>query len=471
MTIRTRLAVAFVLVSGVVSGALAVGSYLLVAHERESESVSSALQQVRANLAIVPTAATRDGLMASYSAIGGFSTAGVYRNTRFSSSPFVPGVAQAPAGLAAGRSPTWGRTTIAGIPYLVVAVRDEHGPGGAPISLFFFFSEQQLQGDLDQLRYVLAGGWLAAILLAGMAGVAAARRTLRPVGRAGDTARAIAEGALDARIRARGRDEFGRFAVTFNEMADALQTKIDDLDVARARERRFTADVAHELRTPLTALVGEAELLLAEADSMGDEGRRLAGLLAGDVSRLRRLVGDLIEVSQLDAATEPLRIEQIDLEPMLAGMIRAHGWSDRVRVDGGLTISTDRRRIERIVANLVGNAVEHTAGPVAVRLEREGDAASVCVDDGGPGIPPEHLPHVFERFYKADSARSGGGSGLGLAIASEHAAALGGAIEVHSLPETGSRFTLRLPVAEPLHDGCRLAAEPLDTGIHVESPV
>jgi len=468
MTIRTRLVVAFVLVSGVVSGALAAGSYALVAHEREAESVSAALQQARANVAIVRTASTRDGLLASYAAIGGFSTAGVYDGTRFSSSPFVPGVAQVPSGLSSGAAPAWARTTIGGIPYLVVAVRDAQGPAGHPISLYFFFTETQLQGDLDQLRNVLAGGWLAAIVLAGIAGVIAARRTLRPVGQAGEAARSIAEGALDTRIAARGRDEFGRFAVTFNGMADALEAKIAALDAARTRERRFTADVAHELRTPLTALVGEAELLLAEADSMGPEGRRLAGLLAGDVARLRRLVGDLIEVSQLDAAAEPLRLEQVDVAAMLAGMVRANRWSSRVTIEGEITAVTDSRRLERIMANLVGNAFEHTAGAITVRLEYDGDEAVIAVEDLGVGISPEHVSHVFERFYKADQARSGGGSGLGLAIAAEHAKALGGRIDVRSSPGSGSCFRLRFPVAEPLQNGDTIAAEGFDTDVHVE---
>ena len=470
MTIRRRLAVAFVLVAGLLTGALALGSFLLVQQERQSESVSAALRQARANLAVADRAGTRADLLASYAVIGGFSTAGVLHGTAFSSSPFVPGVAQVPAGLVAGRVPAWRRATIGGVPYLVVAARTT-GPGGAPIALDFFFDESQLQGDLDQLRNVLAGGWLVAVLVAGLAGSLAARRTLRPVALAGEAARAMAAGALDTRIAARGRDEFARFAAAFNDMAGALSEQIEALEQARVRERRFTADVAHELRTPLTALVGEAELLVAAGDAMGDEGRRLAAMLGADVQRLRRLVGDLLEVSRLDAAAEPLRIERLDVAGLVAGMVRAHDWNGRVVVAGALEIDSDARRLERILTNLIGNAVEHTRGPVRVELERLDGEAVVTVSDRGEGIRDDSLPHLFERFWKADSARSGGGSGLGLAIALEHATALGGRIEVDSQPGHGTRFVLHLPVAESLPDGGPGVAERADTGLHANDPV
>jgi two-component system sensor histidine kinase MtrB len=178
---------------------------------------------------------------------------------------------------------------------------------------------------------------------------------------------------------------------------------------------------------------------------MPDQTRRPAELLIEDVGRLRRLVEDLMEISRLDAGAEAVQPEAVDLAAAVAAVVRARGWDGRVRLDAEKTIvTTDPRRLERIVANLVGNGLEHGGDEVAVRVGRDGEHAFVEVADQGPGIPAEHLPHLFERFYKADPARSSPGSGLGLAIAQENARLLGGTIEVHSEPGKGTRFTLRL---------------------------
>jgi two-component system sensor histidine kinase MtrB len=246
-------------------------------------------------------------------------------------------------------------------------------------------------------------------------------------------------------------DEFGAWAQAFNEMAAALEAKISALSAAQARERRFTADVAHELRTPLTALVGEASLLQSHLDAMPPDVRRPAELLIADVGRLRRLVEDLMEISRFDAGRESVQAETVDLASLAAATIRSRGWTDRVRLDADeVVVVSDPRRLERIVANLVGNALEHGGRGVSARVGRDAVSFFVEVVDRGPGIAPEHLPHLFERFYKADAARSGEGTGLGLAIAQENARLLGGEISVESEPGTGSSFTLRLPVSKPL---------------------
>src|SRR5204863_2481173 len=193
-------------------------------------------------------------------------------------------------------------------------------------------------------------------LVAGLVGRLLARRTLEPVARASEAARSLAEGLLATRLPAGGEDEFGAWAVSFNEMADALESKISALSAAQARERRFTSDVAHELRTPLTALVGEASLLSEHLDRMPDQSRRPAELLIADVGRLRRLVEDLMEISRLDAGAESVHAEPIDVASVTAAILRARGWSERVSLDGEETeVTTDPRRLERIVANLVGN--------------------------------------------------------------------------------------------------------------------
>jgi two-component system sensor histidine kinase MtrB len=230
-------------------------------------------------------------------------------------------------------------------------------------------------------------------------------------------------------------------------MAEALQGKIAALSAAQERERRFTSNVAHELRTPLTALVGEAALLAEHLDGMPAEARRPAELLVADVARLRRLVDDLLEISRLDAGVETVRAEPFDLGALVRSCLRARGWEGRVRVeDGAAPVVSDPRRAERVVANLVENALAHGGGDVTVRVAADGDTATVDVIDRGPGIPPDELPRLFERFAKGDPARSGPGTGLGLAIARENARLLGGDVEAASEPGAGSRFTLRLPV-------------------------
>ena len=429
---------------GLSAAALAAGSYYAVRHTLLADSVRSGERQARRNLAIAPVYLSQgtDQLFAAYGrGAAGFLTVGIRRGRPFSSS-LGASVREVPAGLRrlVGRGDLgYERTSLAGDNYLVVG-----GPVGRDTELYFFFPENDLRHELAVLRNILAGGVGILVLLAGFAGALLARQTLRPVGRASDAARSLAEGLLETRLPVEGRDEFGSWAQSFNEMAAVLETKIADLSAAQARERRFTADVAHELRTPLTALVGEASLLAEHLDSMPPESRRPAELLVADVGRLRRLVEDLMEISRFDAGQESVHAESVDLGALTAATVRARGWEERVRLEADeVELTSDPRRLERIVANLVGNAVEHGDNDVAVRVGSDG-GAFVEVADQGPGIPREHLAHLFERFYKADPARSGGGTGLGLAIAQENARLLGGRIEVWSEPGEGTCFILRL---------------------------
>ena len=237
----------------------------------------------------------------------------------------------------------------------------------------------------------------------------------------------------------------------------AFQARIAAMATARERERRFTADVAHELRTPLAALVAEAGLLREHLDDMPEGSRRPAELLVGDVARLRRLVDDLMEISRLDSGREPVEPRRVDLGDLVRGVVEARGWDREVVVEGPgggseeerLVLLTDPRRVERVVANLVGNAIEHGGRGVRVHVGRDERGAVVEVTDQGPGISREALPRLFERFAKGDPSRSAGGSGLGLAIAMENARLVGARLEASSEPERGARFTLRLPERLP----------------------
>src|SRR5712691_10577740 len=444
--LRRRLVVAFVLVATISAGALAVASYLLVREARLDGSLTTSAAEAREDLNLAATI--------TYQAAGDFVRAYEQRGTHavliFPDGGRVASDAQVNPPLpAALRSLVrqgqlgYQRMDVAGLPYLVLAGRV---PGSAA-QLYLFFSEQSIQHNLAQLRNTLAAAWLGVLLLAALVGRALARRTLGPVARASEAARLIAGGRLDTRLPAGAADEFGAWAAAFNDMADALEAKIAALSAAQARELRFTANVAHELRTPLTALVAEASLLSGQVSKLPDPARRPVELLIADVSRLRTLVDELMEISRLDAGSEPVLQRLVDVQAVVAALISARGWQDRAAVDGGpLTLTTDPRRVERILANLVGNAVEPSGRDVVVRTGTDGADGCVEVADAGPGIPPEHLGHVFERFYKADSARASGGSGLGLAIARENARLLGGNISVSSDVRRGSVFRLVLPL-------------------------
>jgi two-component system sensor histidine kinase MtrB len=441
--LRRRLTIAFVLAVGASAAALAAGSYFVVRHNLLADSVKSASKQSRRNLQLAPTYLpdNPNKLLAAYRGMGGFDTVGVDEGQPFQSG-FGATLKQVPAGLrrlVKQGQLGYQRETVTGKHYVVVG-----GPAGGA-ELYFFFSEQGLRHELALLRNILLAGGGLLVLLAALAGAVLARQTLRPVARASAAASSLAEGLLETRLPVEGQDEFGAWARAFNEMAAALETKISALSAAQARERRFTADVAHELRTPLTALVGEASLLGEHLDRLPPQSRRPAELLIADVGRLRKLVEELMEISRLDAGAESVHAEPVDLVAVTAAILGRRGWDGRVRLDGEETVvTTDPRRLERIVANLVGNALEHGGDGVVVRVGRNGSHAFVEVADKGPGIPSEHLPHLFDRFYKADPSRSGPGSGLGLAIAQENARLLGGEIQVWSEPGKGSRFTLRL---------------------------
>jgi signal transduction histidine kinase len=451
--LRRRLAVTFALVAAIGTGALALGTYVVVRSSRLDDSKNSSLAQARTNLVLAGTvlrgsSAPQDvaDLLDFYASRPGFETVALAGGAAFGSRSAR---AQIPAGvqrLVRMDELAFERVRIADTPYLVAGGR----PPASQAELYFFFSEEALSHDLAQLRTILLAGWGIVVAVAGAAGVLVARRVLRPVGQASAAAHALAEGLLETRLPVEADDEFGAWAASFNEMADALEEKIGALSEAQARERRFTADVAHELRTPVTALAGEASLLAEHLERMPPEAKRPAKLLVEDVSRLRRLVEELMEISRLDAGREDVRTETVDLRSLASGVVRSRAWDTRVALDAEPTVVlTDPRRAERILSNLIENAVGHGGREVCVRIRRNETHALVEVRDRGSGIAPEHLAHVFERFYKADPARAGGGSGLGLAIALENARLLGGEIDVSSELGLGSSFTLRLPVAKP----------------------
>ena len=286
MTLRRRLTLVLALAVGLSGIALAAGSYFLVRHNLLSDSVDSSIVQTRRNLDVAPLYRDTGNLVDAYKSRGDFLTVATRGGHTFLSSASVS-LRSVPPGLRAiveHGELGYERTTVAGDRFLVTGA-----PAANGTKLYFFFPENGVRHELSVLRNVLLGGVGILVLLAALAGVVLARSALRPVARASTAARSLAEGLLETRLPVEGRDEFGVWAQSFNEMAAALEAKIGALSAAQARERRFTADVAHELRTPLTALMGEASLLADHLDRMPPESRRPAELLIADVARLRRL--------------------------------------------------------------------------------------------------------------------------------------------------------------------------------------
>jgi signal transduction histidine kinase len=457
---RRRLAVAFALVGAVSSGLLAAGSYAVVRESRMSDAVDRATVQADANLKIAD--ATLRGDTASMTQLldllksrPGFQTVPVVGGRQPADTLPVPQDLRTVVG-AGNLAYQW--TTVDGTRYLVA------GAPSGNAQLYFFFNEQQLADDLGQLMLILLAGWAVLVLLSGLVGVVLARRILAPVAEASAAARALAEGLLDTRLPGRGADEFGEWASSFNQMADALEAKIEALSLARERERRFTADVAHELRTPLTALVNEAAILRDHLGQMPPDAQHASRLLTADVARLSRLVEDLLEISRLDAGAEPPSVQPVDLRRLVEAIVEQNGWAGAVGIDiDAPPIASDRRRLERVLGNLIGNAIIHGGGEAQVTAELLDHTLRLAVSDSGTGIAPERLGTVFDRFAKGDSAR-GGGSGLGLAIAREHARLLGGDVVAESTQGHGARFTLILPVSEPLPHGDGRVALVADDG-------
>ncbi len=342
-------------------------------------------------------------------------------------------------------------TSPGGIPSLVVGGR--LAPDGP--AFYFVRDVTALESALDQLRLALVVGAFVLVVLALLAAGLVARGVLAPVDAASRAAERIERGDYSARVPVTSDDEFGSWAERFNRMAASLEATIGRLQAAQAQNRRFVADVSHELRTPLSALVAEASILRDDLDALPAGSRRAGELLVADVARLRTLVDDLMEISRFDAEAERIAIEPVDLGRILEAVVARRRPDATLRLPGEpAVVETDPRRLERIIANLLDNTREH-APDAAVRVSLEPAAATIAiaVEDAGPGVDPDRLGRIFDRFYKADPSRHGGSSGLGLAIAAEHAALIGGTLRAVNRPEGGLRIELLLPVTGSLPDG------------------
>ena len=359
-----------------------------------------------------------------------------------------PEVAEALAGRAAA-----GRRYLAEsgwVLYTVAPVLEDKRPVGA---VFLSTSIGDLYAGLGRIARTMLFMSATALALATLAGLAVARTITGPVAGLTRAAEMMGRGDLAQRVRVRGRDEVATLATAFNSMAERLQAEDE-------RRRDFLADVAHELQTPVSAIRAMAEPLAAERGSaIVDTYRDLAREIEGQAERLGRLVGDLLDLARLESPGVALTIEEVELAGLLEGVVRGLGAQARsagVNLETGplapVRVRGDGLRVEQVFANLIGNGLKY-AGPgrtVRVELARRGAEAVATVSDNGPGVPAEHLGHLFERFYRVEQSRSrqGGGTGLGLAIVKRIVELHSGTVSARAREGGGLVFEVRLPAPD-----------------------
>ncbi|MBX6763947.1 MAG: HAMP domain-containing protein [Rubrobacteraceae bacterium] len=311
---------------------------------------------------------------------------------------------------------------------------------------------------LSQLRLLAGVGLLAALVLS--VGVVSfmAGETLRPLRRLMSTAESIGSSRdLSRRVKLPDSgDEVGRLAVTFNEMLRRLEASDRQLRETLEAQRRFVADASHELRTPLTTIRGNAGLLRAVPEMSAADREAALAEIHGESERMSRLVGDLLTLARADAGRalerRPLDLATLAREAVAQARALTEGQKLSLDAPERIELAGDRDALKQLLLILLDNAIKYTpsSGHITVRAEAWRDGgAHISVSDTGEGIAPEHLPHIFERFYRADPARATEGTGLGLSIASWIVRQHGGTIEVESEPGRGSTFTVHLPPSLP----------------------
>ncbi|MET8825603.1 HAMP domain-containing sensor histidine kinase [Streptomyces sp. NPDC004610] len=461
--LRARLVVAFVLVavvSAVTATALAYRESRTAVLQRKQDAVRDdfrhRIEQAAADFDIPPdevsltrlATALADGLGRGAVVVAEYRSLTAASDARADRTRIGPALREA---VGTRNRLSFQRVEWRGGPYLVLGTPvtlDTGAPSG--LDVYAITSLHAERDDTAGLLAAVRDGLAPVVLLAVLLALLAARTVLRPVRELGRATRRHATGDLGTRAHVRGNDELALLAADFNDTADALERSVGELRDQEARAKRFVADVSHELRTPLAAMTMVVTVLDEEAARLPPDAAHAARTVSAETARLTRLVDDLMEMSRFDSGAARLHLADTDLAEAVRATLSLRGWTGRVRTDlpEGIRASVDRVRVDVTVANLVGNALRHGADPVTVTLTADRDLGRVTltVTDEGPGLPPEVLARVFDRFYKADSARTRSeGSGLGTAIALENARLHGGTVEAADRPGGGAVFTLRLP--------------------------
>jgi two-component system, OmpR family, sensor histidine kinase MtrB len=341
-------------------------------------------------------------------------------------------------------------------------------PSVGAYELYYLFPLNQEQDTLALVQRSLVIAGVALVLLLGAIAWLVTRQVVTPVRVAARTAERLSAGRLEDRMTVTGEDDLARLARSFNQMAGSLQKQIRQLEDLSRVQRRFVSDVSHELRTPLTTVRMAADVLHEARAQLDPATARSAELLQTQLDRFEALLGDLLEISRYDAGAAVLDVEPVEVRDVVGRVVDAcaplaERRQAEVRVqltDTPCVVEADPRRVERVLRNLLANAIEHSEGnPVDIRVSCDDDAVAVGVRDHGVGLRPGEASLVFNRFWRADPARARttGGTGLGLAIALEDARLHGGWLEAWGEPADGAHFRLTLP----RHAGDDLRSSPL----------
>ena len=341
-----------------------------------------------------------------------------------------------------------------GRPYRVLAAQAALGDAAAtPLVAVLASDTAADERLLDVFRESLIATLILGAVLAAAGGFLAVRRVLTPLHSIARTAGHITARQLDSRL------DPARAPVELRELVDAFNTMLSHLEDAFSRLSAFSSDLAHEFRTPLNNLIGHAQVVLTRARN-ADEYRGALESNLEECERLSRLVRDMLFLAEADHAQATLATERFDLRQAVDKVVESYeplAEERRVHVaaEGGAEVVADRLLVERAIANLLSNALKHTpeAHTVRVHVARTSDgSARLDVENPGPGIPAEHLPRVFDRFYRVEPGRerTGASTGLGLSIVRSIAEMHSGSVEAHSTPGVTTRFTLRLPSASPI---------------------
>ena len=322
----------------------------------------------------------------------------------------------------------------------------------------------QVAKTIDQVEAIVTFGSIAVVLLIGLGVFVVLRRGLRPIEAMARQADRISGGALTDRVTPQNpRSEVGRLGAALNEMLARIEADVHERDASQEQMRRFFADASHELRTPLASLRANAELYQQGALGSTDEVDEVMERIAAETRRMGRLVDDMLRLARLGQHPGQSR-EPVDLTDVLTGCAARARVADPVRtwqvqIADGLATVGDEELLRRAIDNLLMNVLVHTPGETVgtISASEVGDRVTIEVSDDGPGVPPDKLTHIFERFYRAGARSGRPGAGLGLAIAAEIASAHGGTAQAEAVSPHGLRITLALPVCRP--PGPRSAAE------------
>ena len=453
--LRSRVTAAFAAAAAALSGALAVTTYVLVHHYLLARAENTAVTSTYLNALVVKRDLANAGtnvedILSSLTSAQG-TLALFYQGEKwYSASVAVGGATRAlpPAGLPPALiqivnrgAPARQRVIVQGQPAVAVGVPLR----ALDADYFEVHSLSELARTLDLLAGVLLGCSLATTAGGLLIGRWASSRVVRPLSRITEVAAAIAKGALDQRLPPADDPDLAVLARSFNEMVEALEERMK-------RDARFASDVSHELRSPLTTVQASLELLRGSEEHLPPEGKKALELLGTEIGRFSAMVQDLLEMSRFDAGAANMDLEEVALDDLVANTVATY-------TAGAVPVSVrpaaedlwalcDRRRLQRVLVNLLDNARAHAGGALCVLVERRGDEALVIVDDAGPGVRLAERGAVFERFYRGAAAgRRGGssGTGLGLALVAEHVKAHHGTVEVTDRPGGGARFIVHLP--------------------------